>query len=102
MEFRAFGDSSLPPDQYHQLIDEARAFILACYNNRECRTLNEARVNTWNKKTCRKTLEPPKLCSLPPTDNAFRENALRAHLAAAIMREAVNPDPPALTPTDHG
>ena len=48
------------------------------------------------------SLEAPKLCSLPPTEAAFRENVLRAHYAAAIMKSSLNPDPPTLSPTKHG
>ena len=47
-------------------------------------------------------LEPPKLKSLPPTVAAFQQNVLRAHLAAAIMKGSLNPDPPPLSPNDYG
>ena len=40
--------------------------------------------------------------SLPPYEVAFYENVLRAHLAAAIMKGSINPDPSALSPTEHG
>ena len=32
---------------------------------------------------------------------AFYENVVRAHLAAALMKGSINPDPPALSPTKH-
>ena len=50
----------------------------------------------------RNVLEPPKLKSLPPTEIPFRQNVLRAHIVAVIMKGSLNPDPPALSPTDHG
>jgi hypothetical protein len=89
-------------DQYSKLFAEARAFILACYNMRDCASLNMARVQVWKNKMKRNSIEPPKLCSLPPTEAAFRENVLRAHMAVAVWRDCLKRDPPALHPTDHG
>ena len=50
----------------------------------------------------RNALEPPKLCSLPPTDVSFNQNILRAHLAAAIMKSSLRPDTPNLNPEQYG
>ena len=100
--FDAFGNSALPMDQYSTLFAEARAFILACYNTLDCASLNVARVQVWKNKMKRKSIEPPKLCSLPPTEAAFQQNALRAHMAVAIWLDCIKIDPPALHPTDHG
>ena len=47
-------------------------------------------------------LEPPKLCSLPPTSASFYQIALRAHYQLALWRNALDPHPPALAPTDPG
>lgn len=102
VEFRLFGDSSVPMNEYNKVLAEARAFILACYNMRDCESLSEARVKVWQNKMKRKVLEPPKLCSLPPTETAFRENALRAHLAVCVMLSCLENDPPSLDPTKHG
>lgn len=77
-----FGDSSLPVAQYHKLLAEARVFILACYKMSDCASLTEARVKVWQNKMKMNSLEPPKLCSLPPTEAAFTQNPLRDHLAA--------------------
>ena len=54
------------------------------------------------KKMARNVLEPPKLKSLPPTEVLFRQNVLRAHLAAATMKVCLNPDPPQLITTEFG
>ena len=97
-----FGDSLLPVEQYHRMLAEARSFIFACYKMSGCRSLNEVRVKTWQDKMRRNTLEPPKLCSLPPTEAAFRENALRGHLAVAIQRDCLKTDAPDLASTEHG
>ena len=64
--------------------------------------LEVLRVHAWEKKMKNNSLEPPKLCALPPTEMAFRENVLRAHLAAATMKNSLSPDPPALLATEHG
>ena len=44
VDFDVFGDSSLPAEQYHKLLADARAFILACYKLSDCESLSEARV----------------------------------------------------------
>ena len=77
-------------------------FLLQCYHLPECLDLNEARVRSWEKKMARNVLEPPKLKSLPPTEVSFRQNVLRAHLAAATMTGSLNPDPPQLITTEFG
>ena len=89
-------------DQYSKLFAEARAFILACYTMSDCASLNVARVQVWKNQMKRNSMEPPKLCSLPSTEAAFRGNALRAHMAVAIWRDCLRRDPPVLHPTDHG
>ncbi len=102
IKFDSFGSSALMTDNYNLLFTEARAFILACYRMSDCASFNEARVKVWKTKMKRNSLEPPKLCSLPPTEEAFKENALRAHLTVATWTNCLEKDPPALHPTDHG
>ena len=70
-------------------------FLLQCYHLPECLDLNEAHVRSWEKKMARKVLEPPK-------HFLFRQNVLRAHLAAATMKVYLNPDPPQLITTEFG
>lgn len=89
-------------EDYHRLLSEARDFILACYKMSDCDSLDSARVKMWQNKMRRNALDPPKLCSLPPTEIAFRENALRAHLAVVTWRDCLNTDAPVLDPTEHG
>ena len=100
--FDVFGDSSLPMKQYHKVLAEARSFILACYWMSNCTSLNEAHVQMWQNKMRQDTLEPPKLCALPPTEEAFQQNALRAHLAVAVWKDCVNAHAQSLTPVEHG
>ena len=41
----------------------------------------------------------PKLCTLPPTNEAFSENVKRCHLQVA---SAIDGSPPAMVPCDYG
>ncbi|KAL8566826.1 hypothetical protein ACOMHN_052224 [Nucella lapillus] len=54
----------------------------------------------WAKKTS-KCAGAPKLCSLPPTTEAFVENMKRAHFQVAQWYAALESDPP-LGPLDYG
>ena len=74
VQFHVLGRTSLSQEE---VIDEARPFNLEYYGINECTSLNEARVKVWESRMRRSTLEPPKLCSLPPTDAAFKQNVLR-------------------------
>ena len=84
-------------------VEEAASnFMLAVYGFSQCSSLTEARVLSWQRKMRRNVLEPPKLKSLPPTQPTFNENVKRAHLAAAVMKHSLQPDPPPLVTTDCG
>ena len=83
-------------------MEQATAFILACYNQQHCKTLTRARQEARRSKVGKALSEPPKLCTLPPTTESFHQNVKRAHLQVAVWRKATAPDPPALSPTDHG
>ena len=83
-------------------IHQSKHFILSCYGHSDCKTLTEARQTIWSKKVSRSICSAPKLQSLPPTDEAFRENAARAHLQVAIWKHAIDPHPPQLDPLNHG
>ncbi|KAG1660059.1 Down syndrome cell adhesion molecule-like protein Dscam2 [Nymphon striatum] len=47
-------------------------------------------------------LTAPKLCALPPTTEAFKENVARVHLQVAIWLHALDQDPPSLELNEHG
>ena len=79
-------------DQYSKLFAEAMAFILACYTMSDCAALNVARVQVWKNQMKRNSMETPKLCSFPPTEATFRDNALRAHMAVTIWRDCLKRD----------
>ena len=81
---------------------QATAFMCRCYNVANASTMSDARIKLWTIKTGRKTASKiPKLCSLPPTTEAFVENVKRAHYQCAIWRRALQ-EPPNLDPTEYG
>ena len=87
---------------YPIILEAATKFVLLCYGLNDCADINEARVRSWERKMSRNVLEPPKLRSLPPTKEAFYQNVLHVHFAAAVMKGSLQPDPPSLSPLDHG
>ena len=96
------GDSSLSRSDYPLIYEEATRFMLECYGLSNCDGLHDARVKAWEKKIKRNALEAPKLCPLPPTEAAFKQNVLRAHLATATMLDCLKEDAVVLEPTEHG
>ena len=64
--------------------------------------MTEARKKQWSFKVGRSNASAPKLCSLPPTTEAFAENVARAHLQLAVWKSALCPTPPVLDSTAHG
>jgi len=78
------------------------AFVLACYGQGSCRSLTETRQKTWTQKIAQRRSSAPPLSSLPPTDEAFRQNNLRAQLQVAIWLHALDPHPPDLDVRLHG
>ena len=54
------------------------------------------RLKVWASRTGRASATPPKLCSLPPTTEAFVENVKRAHYQAIVWRSHEESNPPKL------
>ena len=95
---RAIGDTAdeaIVPEQ-------ATSFILACYDKgfSRCASMSEARIKMWRKKT--DIASALKLCSLPPTTEAFTENAKRAHLQAAHWKASIEGTVPHINALTHG
>ena len=88
--------------QLSNIVEQATQFMLACYGQSSCKSMTEARKKLWSSKVGRSNASAPKLCSLPPTTEAFAENVARAHLQLAIWKSALEPTPPVLDPTAHG
>ena len=63
-------------------------------------SLTPARTSVWAHKTERRT-EAPKLCTLPPTTEAFELNVMRAHYQCAIWKQALE-KPPDIDPCAYG
>ena len=57
----------------------------------------------WKVKTAKANIvSAPKLTSLPPTNESFQPNVLRAHLQCCIWKHADEANPPDIDPTMHG
>ena len=82
--------------------EQATSFILACYGKgfSRCTSMSEARIKMWRKKT--DIGSALKLCSLPPTTEAFTENAKRAHLQAAYWKASIEGTVPPIDALTHG
>ena len=80
---------------------QATSFICAAYGAsvKSCTSMTECRVKLWGLKT---GITSSKLCSLPPTDAAFLQHVLRAHLQVAIWKSALHESPPDIDPTEYG
>ena len=64
--------------------------------------MSETRWRVWASKTGRTSAVPTKLCSLPPTSEAFEENVKRAHLQAIVWRSLEDSSLPELDVEKYG
>ncbi|KAL8585712.1 hypothetical protein ACOMHN_049058 [Nucella lapillus] len=72
------------------VVYQATQFMCACYGIDDATSMTGARVKVWMARTGKKTAaKMPKLCSLPSTSEAFRENVKRAHHQCAVWRSAL-------------
>ena len=85
-----------------EVMSQATAFMLYCYGHPECSSLTEARQKIWSAKVASNVASAPKLKSLPPTNESFLQNVLRAHLQVAVWRNCADRNPPDLDPEYHG
>ena len=84
-----------------KVVEQATSFMAACYGIISCSSMTECRQLVWAQKTS-KSLSAPKLCSLPPTSEAFKENLLRAHLQVVQWQAALTGESPAMDPMGFG
>ena len=82
------------------VVAQATAFMCSCYGHKNCTSMTQARIIAWTNKTGRRT-KTPKLCSLPPTTEAFELNVMRGYYQCAIWKQALEA-PPDVDPTDYG
>jgi hypothetical protein len=86
-----------------EVVNEATLFMAACYGVNKCNTMTDVRQRVWRNKTGRANIvSAPKLQSLPPTNESFELNVMRAHLQACIWKHAGESHPPVLDPLNHG
>ena len=67
-----------------------------------CNSMTECRVKIWRSKTGKSGASSLKLCSIPPTTEAFTENVHRCHLQVAIWKAALLESPPEMDSTKYG
>ena len=83
------------------VIQQATSFISACYGQTNCSTMSETRLKVWLSKTG-KGSSTTKLCTLPPTTEAFKENVKTAHNQALLWQSLEAQNPPELDSTEYG
>ena len=77
--------------------------MLVYYGAQKSASMSAAQYDLWLSKLSKKTASAaPPLRSLPPTSEAFREHVKRAHLIAAQIPASDEPNPPNLSPVEHG
>ena len=87
---------------FSEVADQATHFMLAFYGQQRCHSMTEARQQMWFSKLSRSKSSARKLCSLPPTSEAFEQNVARTHLQVAIWLHTLDLNPPVLDPTSYG
>jgi len=90
-----------PGHSMESVIQQATSFLSACYGQTDCSTMSETRLKVWLSQTG-KGSSTPKLCTLPPTTEAFKENVKRAHYQALVWRSLEAQNPPELDSTEYG
>ena len=78
--------------EFENVLTQATTFLSACYGVKSD-SMSETRLHVWCAKNGKGKFSSPKLCSLPPTTEAFTENVKRAHFQATIWRN-IQHDPP--------
>ena len=91
------GDSNA---NWPDAVKQATSFMLACYGVPKLDSMTQARANQWRVGRGSSTM--PKLCSLPPKDQAFMEKLKRAHFQICIWKHALNLNVPDLDPIQYG
>ena len=87
---------------FEEVLQQSTAFISACYGIHDASSMTASRIKVKMMKTGRRVATGmPKLCSLPPTNEAFQENVKRAHYVCCTWKMALQ-DPPIMNPTEYG
>ena len=83
------------------VIEQAASFIAYCYEF-PGKTMMEARILSWCKKTATARRSAPELKYLPPTNESFSENVKRAHIQTALWYSTIGRYPPQFEPSMYG
>ena len=83
------------------VIQQATSFISASYAQTNCSTMSETRLKVWLSKTG-KGSSTLKLCTLPPTTEAFKENFKIAHHQALVWQSLEAQNPLEMDSTENG
>ena len=83
---------------------QATKFMCTAYGKvaESCNSMTECRVKMWRSKTGKSGASSVKLCSIPPTTEAFTENVHICHLQVAIWKAARLESPPEMDSTKYG
>ena len=87
-----------------QIGQQAVAFMSACYGSHlsKCTSMTDCRQRQWAHITGKLNASAPKLCTLPPTTEAFMENVKRAHHQVAQWMSTPSGDPPPMDARSYG
>ena len=86
MNFDLLGDVDAP---FPDVMKQATQLITFCYGQLHYDSMSETRIRVWTVRTRNPgTTNTPKLCSLPPTTEAFTDNMKRAHMQTCIWKWA--------------
>ena len=92
-----------PNADFEQVLKQSINFVAACYSvTGDHISMSSVRQKVWASRVGKPPSCCPKLCSLPPTSEAFAENVKRAHLQACVWKRATESDPPDMNPVDFG
>ena len=91
-----------PMADIDKVVKQATVFIAACYDLKTpCSSATDCRQQQWAQKIG-KSSAVPKVCSLPPTTEAFEQNVRRAHHQVALWYSALGGDPAAMNAVEYG
>ena len=82
-------------------VEQATLFISDCYGF-QSNSMTDCRIHSWYQKTSKARKTAPLLKTLPPTDEAFKENVKRAILQILQWYATMEPNPPTLDVTLYG
>ena len=83
------------------VVAQASKFMCTAYVKvaESCSSMTECRVKMWRSKSEKSGASSVKLCSIPPTTEAFTENVHGCHLQVAIWKAALLESPPDMDST---